>query len=460
VKREGQKSINLENFAPMKKKIFILFLGMLFISTEIISQETKKWSLKECIEYARENNLSIKQQSLNAEYESNQHQQKKMDRLPNLNGNTGYQISFGRVPDETTYEFLNRTTQFGRFSVGASMPLFQGFTKQNAIKQQEATWLATKNDLKAAKNDLALNITAFYLQVLFDKELLEVAHEQHKVALEQVENTSKLVEAGRVAEGYLLEIKSQVAREALNVTQMNNNLTLSLLSLAQTLDLENPDSFDIVTPELNALQKQSMEAPDSLFKTAVNIMPQIEASEFNLKSSIYAFKAAKGQLYPSVSMDAGWNTSVSKSRNGPPFNFGDSFKNNANEYIGISLRIPIFNGLIARNNIKNARLNIRSAENELEQEKQLLRKEIQQAFADAEAAFQKYQAAKTAVDSYVESLRYTEKKYSVGLVSPVDYSVARTDYMIAQSDLLQSKYEFLLRTRILDFYQGESLSLN
>jgi outer membrane protein len=434
-------------------------LPLLMAFTGVNAQQPDKWTLKDCIDYAKENNLSIKQQSLNTEYQQNNYEQKKLDRIPAVNGNVGYQVSFGRVPDDTSYEIVNQTTQFGRFEIGASVPLIQGFSLQNQIKRDKANWQASRKELEAAKNDLALNITSLYLQVLFDKELLDVAREQFNVAEEQVENTQKLVDAGRVAEGNLLEIKSQAAREALTVTQMQNNLSLSLLSLAQALDLEETQGFDVVVPEIPELNKNILTPPSDLFNQAVEIMPQIEAKEYDLESNRFALKAAKGQFYPSLNMNAGWNTTVSKKESTVNFDFAQSFNDNSTEYIGLSLRIPLFNGMAVRNNVKNSRLNIQSAEHELNKEKQTLRKEIQQAYADAQAAFQKYHSAQTAVDSYKESLRYTEKKYAVGLVSPVDYSVARTDYLKAQSDFLQSKYEYVLRTKVLDFYTGAPLIL-
>ena len=445
----------------MKIKTRILLAATLFVATGLAAQEQepRKWTLKECIEYARENNLSIQQQALNTDYQGNEVERKKLERAPSLNGNVGYQLSFGRVPDETTYEFRNQTTQFSRFSVGTSVPLFNGFSIQNEIKQTEASWLASKNHLEAAKNDLALNITSLYLEVLFNRELLEVAREQYKVAQEQVENTRELVEAGRVAEGNLLEIKSQAARERMNVTQMENNLSISLLSLAQALDLKDPSSFDVVEPEEKELQEVDLAPVPELYNTAVEIMPGIEAYELDLESERHALEAAKGRLYPSLSLDAGWSTSVSKSKNSADFDFTQRFRNNANEYVGVTLRIPIFNGLSARKNVANTRLSIQRAQNELAQEKQDLRKEIQQAWADAEASLKKYESALRAVESYENSLRYTERKYEVGLVSPVDYSVARADYIKAQSDFLQAKYEYLLRTRVLEFYQGEPLVL-
>lgn len=430
------------------------------VTIGISGQEPRKWSLRECIEYAKENNISVRKQELNTQYQSNLYQQKRLNKLPSLNGSAGYQLSFGRVPDETTYQYVDQTTQFSRFSLGTSVPLFQAFTLRNEIKQTEANWKMSQSEQEAAINDLALNITAYYLQVLFDKELLEVAKQQYEVAQQQIETTRQLVEAGRAPESNLLEIKSQAAKEALNVTQMENNLKLSLLNLAQALDLENTDNFDIVSPDIADLEQRTLTPPSILFNTAVDIMPRIKAYQYNLESSQYGLKAAKGALYPSLYLDAGWSTNISKTESSVNFDFGQRFKDNATQYIGLTLRIPIFNSLSARYNVKNAKLGIQSANLDLLQEKQNLRKEIQQAYADAEAAFQKYLAAQTAVNAYEESLRYTEKKYALGLVSPVDYSVARADYIKAQSDYLQAKYEYVLRTKILDFYKGEELTLD
>ncbi len=432
---------------------------LLLMPIGLWAQPPAPWSLKQCIDYARENNLTIKQQILDAEYRNNQLEQKKMGRLPSLNASTSYDISFGRVPDETDFTFNNQTTQFGRFSLTSSVPLFEGFSQKNEIAQNHADWMAALKQVEKAGNDMALTITAYYLQILFDKELLEVAKNQLDIVSQQVSRTEKLVEAGSLAIGNLLEIRSQAAREALNVTQMENNLSLSLLDLAQALDLEDPAGFDILTPDLPTLEEKQLDTPLRLYDEALDIMPQIEASKYNLESSEYAFKAARGNLYPRLSLGAGWNTSVAKTKDDDSFDFGQRFRNNVNQYVGLSLSIPIFNGLAAKTNVNNAKIGILNAEYALEKDKQALRKEIQQAYADALASFRKYEAGMLAVNSYRESFRYTEQKFNVGMVNPVDYSVAKNEYIKAQSEFLQAKYEYLLRTKILDFYKGEAITL-
>jgi outer membrane protein len=449
------KNIKQQKMNKLTQSLTLLLLLPLGLGAQTI----KNWSLKECIDYARENNLTIKQQVLNAEYYQNLYEQNRLDRLPSLNGSAAYNMSFGRVPDETTYDFKNQTTQFGRFSLVSSVPVFQGFSQQNEIEQNRANWKASQKQAEKAGNDLALSITAYYLQILFDKELLEVAQNQLEVAHEQVKRTEKLVEAGSISAGTLLEIKSQSAQEALNVTQMQNNLSLSLLDLAQALDLEDPSEFDILTPDLPKLKERTLTPPNLLYQDALTIMPQIDAARYDLESSEYALKSAKGTLYPSLSLDAGWGTNVSKSKGDETFKFSDRFSENSNEYVGLTLSIPLFNGLAARHTVKNARIGILNAQYALEKEKQTLRKEIQQAYADALAAYRKYEAGMVAVTSYEESFRYTEQKFNVGMVNSVDYSVAKNEYLQAQSEFLQAKYEYLLRTKILSFYKGEPIVL-
>jgi outer membrane protein len=257
-------------------------------------------------------------------------------------------------------------------------------------------------------------------------------------------------------------MKSQAAKEALNITMQENNLSISLLNLAQLLDLENTTGFDVVSPAIPQTEGNLPEQPEVIFLTAQGIMPQIKGSEYSLKSSEYELKMAKGGYYPqlnfslSMGANANWLNDDPNNYNRPLW---DQLESTRNYYVGASLRIPIFNKLQIRNGVNNARLGVDDARFKLKQEKLNLRKEIQQAYADAMAAFKKYQSSYDAVESYRESFRYTEEKFNVGMVNSVDYSVAKTDYLKAQSNLLQAKYEYLLRMKIIDFYKGLPLTL-
>lgn len=417
------------------------------------------WGLEQCIEHARNNNLSIKRQQLNADYARNQHQQKKLELLPDLNASGSYRSRSGRVRDENAFRVIDVTTQDGNVGISSNTPLFEGFTRRNSIKKGELDWQAAVKDVEKAENDMALNITSLYMQILFDKELLEAARRQYTTVQLQVDRTQKLVEAGSLPEGHLLEVRSLAARDALNVTRLENNLTLSLLDLAQALDLESAEGFDIVTPEMPELSGAELVESSGVYDYAVNNLPQIAASEWRLRSSEQEVAIAKGYLMPRLSFNIGWGTYVSKYDGQENFDFRQSFEDNASRYYGLSLSVPLFNALSARTGVKNARISVLNSEYALEQQKQVLRKEIQQAHADAQAAFRQYEAGQSAVDSYQESFRYTEKRYNVGMVNSVDYNVAKTEYMKAESDFIQAKYTYLLRLKILDFYQGKAIVL-
>jgi outer membrane protein len=231
-----------------------------------------------------------------------------------------------------------------------------------------------------------------------------------------------------------------------------------LLDLAQALDREDVTNFDIQKPNIEDLTGLEMADVSTIYGQAVATLPQIASSELQLESSLKDIKIAKGALLPQLSFDAGWGSDVSKMKNQESFDFTQSFKDNSYEYVGLSLSIPIFNGLSARQNVKNAKIGYLSAQHELEKQKQILRKDVQKAYTDAQAAFRQYQAGKATVESYKQSFSYTEKRFNLGLVNTVDYNVAKTDYIKAESDLIQARYTYLLRLKILDFYQGKPLT--
>lgn len=415
---------------------------------------TKQWSLQECIEYAKQNNITVKRQQLNAQMNKNNYEQSKYDMLPSLNASAGYNVGFGRYLDKVNNEYVDQTTQGIDVGISSGVALFQGFVKQNNLKQERQNSLAAQELVKETENDISLAIAGAYLQILFDKELLAVRKEQYNVTLQQVERSQKLVDAGSAAMGTLLEIKAQLAKEALNVTTQENSLSLSLLNLAQFLDLESGHGFDIAVPQLPDVTASSTDSASTLYQQSLALMPQIKRSEYELLASKYQLKKANGYLYPTLRMGAGWNTQAAKAKGLYDWDFSNSLKNNANSYIGFSLSIPIFNGLQARTGVKNAKLGVLDAEYALQTEKLALRKEIEQANADASAAHKKYLSGIDAVASYQESFTYTQKRFEVGMVNSVDYSTSKNEYTRAQSELLQAKYEFIFKSKILDFYKG------
>ncbi len=445
-----------------QKTIFTIIVLLLYVTGSAAQDTTNLWSLEKCISYAYENNLTIKRQMLNNTYQETQLNQSKLNRLPDLNAQMGYSFNFGYTWIQQEAKNDDRNSRSFNTGIGSNVNVFNGMNLNNTIKRDDYNLQVALQNTEKIKNDISLQITGQYLQILFDKELLTVAREQLGTTKLQVERTEKLVDAGKLAKGKHLEIKSQAAKEALNVTIQENNLSISLLNLAQLLDLKNTSDFDIVSPDIPETEGVLPEDPDVIYSMAQGIMPQIKGSEFTLKSSEYELKMAKGGYYPQLNLNlsmganANWLNDDPNNYNRPLW---DQFETTRNYYIGASLKIPIFNKLQVRNGVNNAMLGVDDARYKLDQEKLNLRKEIQQAYVDAVGAYKKYQSSYDAVESFKESLRYTEEKFNVGMVNSVDYNVAKTDYLKSQSNLLQAKYEYLLRMKILDFYRGLPLTL-
>ena len=436
------------------------FLIILLISLGFGVHAQDKWDLKKCIDYAKEHNISLQLKKLDAEIQKNNTKQTKLNLLPNLNASSSYNLSYGRTKDLATNDYVDINSKSVNFGISSSLSLFDGFQKINSIKQANINLQAYLEDIEKTSNDISLRITSFYLDILFKKELLKVAKDQLEITRLQIQRTSVLVEVGTLAKGTLMEQKAQAAQEELTVVTSENNLDLSLLDLAQLLDLSSIEAFDIEIPVLPVLNSgRILLNPNSVYKMALNSLPEIKVANLRLASTVKGLSLARSGMMPSLSLNAGWGTNYSKLKGSPAPSFNDQFKDRANKYVGLSLNIPIFNGGTVNRNISNAKININRSKLNLQNTKNILRKEIQQAHANALAAMKKYFSSETAVSSTEEAFRYTEEKFNLGIVNSVDYNQAKNNLLKSKSNLLQAKYEYIFRTKIIDFYNGVEISL-
>lgn len=454
----------------LKVKILInsILLFSIFLTT--FSQET--WTLQKCVDYALENNIQIKQSKLNTEYNENLFNQSKSNRLPDLNASVGHGISFGQALDPTTYEFTkDQTVNSVNPGINSSVAVFNGLQIKNTIERNRFNLLASIQDLEKLKNDISLNIAAQYLQILFNTELLNIAKEQLEVTSAQVARSKILVEAGSVAKGDLLQIQSQEAADELSVITAESNLQLSYLTLSQLLELDSADDFKIVIPEITDISEENLlETVEQIFPEALQILPQIKAADYNLKSAEKSLDISKGSRLPQISVTGQYGSGYSDSRqrlipgSGPlPLYEDYPFMDQLSDYRSLSfyttLRIPIFNNFSAKNNIKNARINVQNSNLEVENQKNILYKEIQQSYADAFAALKQFRASEKALVSMEEAFKYTREKYEVGLLNAVDFNIAQSQLVLTQSELLRSKYDYIFKTSILSFYRGIPISI-
>lgn len=466
-------TLTMINFFYMKKVVFTLFICLLCSGSILFSQE-KKWSLEECINYAIENNIEIKQQSILTEYQQNTLDLSKLNLLPTLNGTATHNYSFGRALDQTTYQYTDQqNVQSNNFYIGGNLNLFSGLQNYNTIKRNEYNLLASEEDLNNIRDNIALNVAVNYLQILLNKELVTATENQLDITRQQIEKSRKLVDAGSVARGNLLQIEAQAAQEELQLINIQNQLDNSILNLTQLLELGTPEGFEIIVPEIvvdsNAIVTGNVY---EIFEVAQGRRPDIKSSEYKLEASEYDLKIARGGRSPRLTMNHSFSTGYSDIRKrvlgiNPvtfepqygKYSFADQVNDNINYGIGFSLNIPILNGWQVNKNISNSRLAIESSEYSLEGTRKQLYKSIQQAYTDASAALKKYNASIKAVTSTEESFRYTEQKFNVGMITPVDYNAAKTQLLNAQSDMSQAKYEFIFKTKVLDFYKGMPLNL-
>ncbi|MEA1886601.1 MAG: TolC family protein [Bacteroidota bacterium] len=454
------------------RKIALSIIITLTAVLNLIGQD-KYWTLEECVNHAIDNNIMIKQQELQTQLQENTLEQSKLSLLPSLNGTATNNWSFGRALDETTYQFTEEeNVRSNSFYASAGLTLFNGLQNYNTIVRNRYNVDASFQDLQNIKDDISLNVALAYLQILLNKELVTVTENQLQTTSEQIEKTRKMVEAGSLPRGNLLEIQAQAAREELQLINMENQLNLSYLNIIQLLELDSVEGFEIIVPDIDITETGViMENVNDIYNTAKQIRPEVKSAELRLKSAEYDLKIAKGGRSPRLSLSTTFSTGYSSIRQKilgidpvegvqyGEYPFADQINDNINYGIGLSLNIPIFNGWQVNTSISNSKINIRNSQYSLENARKQLYKDIQQAYADAQASLKSYIASQKAVESMQESFRYTEQRFNVGMVTPVEYNTAKAQLLNAESELAQAKYEYIFKTKVLDFYKGLPLKL-
>jgi outer membrane protein len=442
-------------------KVIALVISFLFI---INTYGQEPWSLEQCIEYALDNNINIKQQKLNVKINENQLTLAKLNAYPNLNATANHNYSFGRSIDYGT-NTVSKDMEATSFSINSSVTLFNGFQIINTLRQEDLNLLASLSDVEKLKNSIALNIAAAYLQILFSQEILETSKKQKELSELQLQRTQQFVKAGSLPEGNLLDIEAQLATDELQVINAQNQLDLAYLTLTQFLDLKSAEGFVIQQPNLsNFEEKIPSDSPINVFGQAQDLMPQIKSASIRVLSAEKGVLIAKGGRSPRLSLGSSYSSGARRYLDTPPPGFSndpfmDQIRENYSLGIGLSLSIPIFNGWQVKTSISNAYISLQNAKLNLELEKNYLFKDIQQAYADALGSLKKYKATAKNVDALQEAFRYSEERFNLGLVNSLDYITSKTRLTKAQADLLSAKYEFIFKTKILDFYKGIPISL-
>ena len=441
------------------KKLSILVILVVLVRLDLLAQN-HAWDLRECCTYAVEHNISIKQRVNTREQREIQLSTARNSRLPDLTGSASESFSFGRgLTLDNTY--TNRSTSSTSFSLGTTVPLFTGFQIPNQIKLNQLNLEAATHDLEKARNDIRMQVAQAYVQILYNMEIADVAHRQIDIDSAQVLRLQAFVNNGKASQAELSQQQATLAKAKLTATQADNTLQLSLLSLSQLLELPTPEGFTIVRPTLTShltpLTFQST-TPDAIYQEAIGIKPEVQAEQVRLTASERSIDIAKAALYPKLNFSAGLQTNYYKTNGMKADGFATQLKNNFSQYVGVSLNVPIFNRFQTRNSIRSAKIDRENQLLQLDNVKKTLYKEIQQAYYNAVAASTKYASSTTAAQSSKDAFTLTQAKYENGKATITEFNESKNNYLNAESDLVQARYEYLYQTALLNFYRGKDLS--
>lgn len=446
-----------------KRTIPILLLSISMIM-EAHPTDSTLWTLDKCIGYALENNIELKVEKLAIKEQDISMSESRWAFVPRISATTGYNLSIGRVLDETTYDFIsNETMGSSSSSISASMPIFSGLNNLRQLQVAKIGKQTASQQVEKACNDLKLNITAYFLEVLCAKENITNCESLVESLRQQEQHTSKKVDLGKVTFADLLQVRSRLAEAENALLSAIHSYDVSRLDLCQLLEIDDYTSFIPYANEHENISYVTDIYP-SILDRCCNL-PQVRIAENNVEMARKNIQIARSSYYPSISLSAGYGASYSSSRRKMIGKFEDSYtyrtypfleqyRDNANGYISLGLSIPILNNLSTRNGVKRAKLELQRSEYALETTRKQLRKEILQAILDAETAWKRYTGSVSYLESAKEAYRQISAKYENGSANMTEYTTAVSTITEAQYQYLASKYEYIFKIKILEFYKS------
>ena len=447
----------------MKKFLFLLAGSFLLFQTAVYSQ-SKPWTFQQCLDTAIRRNITILQSGLSNDLNKVSLEQTKANRIPGVSANANESFSFGRSIDPTSNQFVDQAYNSTNFSVSGNYLIFNGRQNVNSIRQGKLNVQAGQFDIEEVKNNVTLEITNGYLQVLFAIEVLKTAQAQADATQAQVESTAKMVKAGKVPESNLLQMKSQAATDNLAVITAENQLSISKVNLLQLMELPVIDSFNIVIPEMADPEAVILQTREQIYQKSLMVMPEIAGASLRTNSSLLDIKINKGARWPRLNLGANLGTNYASSRkqgsavNPENYPFTEQVWNNLGQSINFSLSIPIYSNRQIQSNIERAQINAMIAHLNEENTKIQLRKNVEQTYIDEVAAMKKYEATRDQLDAVELSYKNSEKKFNVGLLDAISFLVEKNTYTKSVSALLQAKYDYIFKSKILDFYMGNPIT--
>ena len=477
-----------ELFLCMRYKFLTLLVFLAFTNS---AKAQEKWSLLKCIEYAMANNISIKQVDLQSKISALQLRQSKLSQIPSLNFSGGPAFGNGRNQDPTTFSLITQSYLSANMNLQSNADIFNWFSKKNTIAANEWELQAAKANTDKLKNDIALSVANAYLQILLNMEQEKIASVQLQQSNAQLYNTRKLVDAGNLPELNAAELEAQVARDSANVISAKGNISQSILNLKSLLAIDAAAAFDVETPPVEKIPVEKIAdlQPESVYALAMANMPQQRFNEFKIKAAQKTTAAAKGNLYPTLSMFGNLGSSFNNRAReitgvtysnatigkvivgGIPYDvyapfpdyesqkqsFFSQIDQNFRQSIGINLSIPIFNGNNARTNYERSKISITSQQLQKEADAQKLKQDIYQAYNAAVVALEKINASKKSMETAERTYSFAKKRYDVGLLGTFELITNQNNLFRTKLEYALNQFDYVFKMKVLEFYKGQGL---
>jgi outer membrane protein len=476
----------------MNSKLYLcLLISTLVFSQWSKGQDTRKWTLEECINHAYDRNLNIRQIQLNMEQAMKDFNQSKWNMLPSVNATANQNWDFSNSLDPTTFTFVDQNSNSTTFSLNTNLLLFSGLSQLRAAQLSRSNVDASIYDVEATRQDVAIAISNFFLQVLSFKESLRVAEKQLEILEEQLDQSKELVNAGVIPEGNLLELEAQLANAELTVIQSENNRNLALLSLKLALQIDPLEDFDIVEPptDFDPLSLELFELQD-VMGYALENQPTVMAAQmrtdvaerqiqinrgafsptfsfnFNIRANYFSLAQTRvGETpptFPVIGFVDGTGQSVVSAQafSTPIFDkagFGEQLQQTYNQGVNISMNLPLFSKWQRMTNLQKSKISLQQAELQLESTENTVRENVARAHADAEASSKTYLASMKNAKAQANAYEFAKEKYALGAINALELNTTRNNYLIAESNLINSKYDYIFKRLILDVYQGRDI---
>ncbi|MGB0896059.1 MAG: TolC family protein [Flavobacteriaceae bacterium] len=453
----------------MKKSILAFAVSLASLSFA----QDKQWTLQECVNHAIEHNISVQQSELDTELANENIRSAKGNFLPGVNASASQNFNFGSYIDQNGGR-ISADSRGNSFGISSGITIFNGFQNTNTYKQSKLGLESSKLQLAILKDNIALNVVNNYLNVLFNKESLRLAEDKISVTEQQLEQIQKLVDAGVRAVADLSEVQAQLATDQQGYVNAQNSVDIALLNLAQLLQI-NHVGFDVQSMDIEIDSVVLLyDDTESIYTIAAEGRPELKSAQLGIDDAEYSVNIAKGAYMPTLSASASMGTSYQHAQGQDdvrivvdptsptgystiPNGFGQQLEDNLGYNVGLSLNIPIFSRNQSKARVNRAKINVEKSKARLVEAQQDLRVKIENAYADAKATLKQFEAAKLSVVAQETAFKNAKERYDLGVMTSFDFEQVRSRFVSAQSALINAKYNFVFKSKVLDFYAGKSL---